>query len=386
MNRITDFAAHNQEVKAVWSAFHTGKPTRVPIVYGTNTRYTMFMEEANPKGITFKEYSEDPDVMFLRQLEHADWLRHNVPQDAEMGLPEEGWSIGVDLQNYFEAGWFGSPIQYYDDQVPDAAPFLDDDHKRMLFDSGLPDPFRHNLMKRNISFWEHFKARAKGYAYKGLPVTKITPSGMGTDGPFTVAACIRGAADLCADIYMDPKYVHELLGFITEATILRINAYRGLMGEPERPQELGFADDSVQLLSVETYSEFVLPYHRRLVGALSLGGPNSIHLCGDATHLFKTIQAELNVQSFDTGFPVDFGRLRQELGEGAQINGGPHVALLKKGPPEAIEAEVKRILGSGVTQGGKFVLREGNNVSPGTPLEHLYTMYEAGKRYGGYEG
>lgn len=384
MAKIVDFEGHNQEVRAVWDAFERGHPIRVPITFGVSTRYTMFMEEANPRGIRYREYSEDPEVMFLRVLEHTDWVRHNVPQDSEMGLPEEGWSLCVDFQNYYEAAWFGSPVQYSDDQVPCAIPFLDDDHKRMLFDCGLPDPFTHNLMKRNLFFWQHFKRRAEGYAYKGLPIKEIRPGAMGTDGPFTVAASIRGPHSLCVDVYEDPGYVHELLGFITEATVQRISAYRKMLGEPERSQRWSFADDSVQLLSVESYREFVLPYHRRLVNVFSLGGPNEIHLCGDATHLFKTMQEELNVQVFDTGFPVDFAWLREELGEGAQIKGGPRPALLKDGPPQAIEAEVERILSSGVTKGGRFVLREGNNVSPGTPLEHLYTMYEAGKRYGTY--
>ena len=384
MQRITDFKAHNEEVKAVWDAFHNGQPIRVPIIYGVSTRYTMFMKEANPRGIAYKEYSKDPEVMLSRMLEHTDWVRHNVPQDAEMGLPEEGWSISVDFQNYYEAGWFGSPIEYFEDQVPDAVPFLNDDNKRMLFDRGLPDPFTDSLMRRNIAFYEYFKERAKTYTYKGLPITNIMPCAMGTDGPFTIGACLRGAANICVDMYTDPEYFRQLMDYITEGTIQRIKAYRKMMGQPERTQSWGFADDSVQLLSVDTYKAFVLPYHRRLVETFSMGGSNSIHLCGDATHLFKTLQEELNIQTFDTGFPVDFKWLRQQLGEGAQINGGPHVALLKNGPPEAIDAEVKRILSSGVMQGGKFVLREGNNLSPGTPVEHLYVMYEAGKRYGTY--
>jgi len=60
----------------------------------------------------------------------------------------------MDFQNYYEAGWFGSPIESFEDQVADAVPFLNDDNKRMLFDRGLPDPFRDNLMKRNIGFYE----------------------------------------------------------------------------------------------------------------------------------------------------------------------------------------------------------------------------------------
>jgi len=34
--------------------------------------------------------------------------------------------------------------------------------------------------------------------------------------------------------------------------------------------------------------------------------------------------------------------------------------------------------------GGRFVLREGNNLAPCTPLENIEAMYEAGKLYGRY--
>jgi uroporphyrinogen-III decarboxylase len=128
----------------------------------------------------------------------------------------------------------------------------------------------------------------------------------------------------------------------------------------------------------------VLPFHRRLVEEFGSKGPNSIHLCGDVSRLLPVIQRELNVQSFDTGFPVEHGVLRQALGPEAQIMGGPHIALVRSGPPESLRAEVRRILGSGVTAGGRFILHEGNNLPPGTPPEHIAAMYETCRQYGQY--
>ena len=92
------------------------------------------------------------------------------------------------------------------------------------------------------------------------------------------------------------------------------------------------------------------------------------------------LQKEMNVQSFDTGFPVDFGSLRKALGPGAEILGGPHVELLLSATPKQIRAEVRRIMDSGIREGGKFILREGNNLAPGTPLENTEAMYHEGRR------
>jgi uroporphyrinogen-III decarboxylase len=58
--------------------------------------------------------------------------------------------------------------------------------------------------------------------------------------------------------------------------------------------------------------------------------------------------------------------------------------LLREGPVEEIRGEVIKVLQSGVMEGGRFLLCEGNNVAPCTPIEHMRTMYETGKEYGRY--
>ena len=179
--------------------------------------------------------------------------------------------------------------------------------------------------------------------------------------------------------------MRELLDYITSATIARIRAWRQKLGHEMRPRNWGFADDSVQLLSTETYREFVLPCHRRLVAELAGEGSHSIHLCGDATRHFKMIRDELNVNGFDTGYPVDFAWLREELGPDVQVSGGPTVAFLQRATPSEVREEVRRILGTGIMDGGKFVLREANNMSPGIPEENIAAMYRAAQEFGSYQ-
>lgn len=186
------------------------------------------------------------------------------------------------------------------------------------------------------------------------------------------------------DIYEDPEYARELLDFITEATITRIKAWRQFMGQPERTPSWGFTDDSIALLSVKTYEELVLPIHRRLVETFSEGGPNGIHLCGDATRHFPTLQRELNIQAFDTGFPVDFAWLRKTLGPDVEIHGGPHVAILHRGTAEEIRHAERAVLESGIMEGGRFHLTEGNNLPPRTPVENLEAAYNAAREFGVY--
>lgn len=382
-----DYAAHNEEVRSVWDAYHRKEPFRAPMILGINPRYTMFGHEANPRGITFEQYFNDPEIMLTRQLEHQSWIRRHVPQDTEMGPPDKGWDVYVDLQNVYEAAWLGCEIRYFDGQVPDSHPVLkDDEQKWKIFDSDVPDPFTGGFMRQNWTFYAYFmKKQKEGFTWEGRPIGAVTPAAMGTDGPVTVACNLRGMAEFYTDMVSDPEYARMLMDFITEACIMRIKAYRRRLGIPLKTQHYGFADDAIQSISTGMYREQVLPFHRRLIDELSVGGPHGIHLCGDASHHFRTLRDELDIRSFDTGFPIDFNWVREQVGPDVEIKGGPSVVFLQNATPSSVHDEVKRILNSGITTGKRFILREGNNLPPGIPLENIQAMYETVRTFGRYD-
>jgi hypothetical protein len=340
----------------------------------------MFNKDANPRSIGFRDYTEDPDVMFDCQLRFARWSRFNLLQDGELGLPEK-WTIFPDFQNFYEAAWFGCPIEYMDGQVPDTHPAFADAPERIM-EHGLPDPFG-GLFAKVRAFYEHYKARAATETFLGRPISINGPGcGGGTDGPMTVACNLFGPEFVCEAMLEEPERLAKLFSFITEATINRMRAWRQYTDVPLRPADYGFADDSLALISTAMYREHVLPHHRRLCDAMAGPGTRGIHLCGDSTRHFVTLRDELNIHSFDTGFPVDFPQLRRNLGPDVQIQGGPHVEFLMTATPAAVHEQVRRILGSGLLDGGRVVLREGNNLAPGTPLENTEAMYRAGKEFG----
>jgi uroporphyrinogen-III decarboxylase len=374
-----DFDAHNKEVRGAWYAYNAGRPYRVPVTLGINVRYFLSNPEANTEGVDFRLYSEDPDVMFDTQLRFQRWVKFNLLHDAQLGLPKT-WQVNVDFQNYYEAAWFGCPILYIEDQVPDTHPAFRDEPERVL-EKGVPDPFG-GLMARGLEYYERFRKRAENETYLDRPIEVTAGSGCGTDGIMTAACNLFGPEFVCVAMLTEPERIHRLLEFITEAMIARMTAWREKMGIPVPQDGFGYADDSIALLSVDMFREHVLPYHRRLCDALATEKPRSIHLCGDATRHFVTLRDELNIVAFDTGFPVDFAQLRRDLGPEVRIQGGPHADFLRTATPDAVREEVKRILFSGVLRGGLFVLREGNNLAPGTPVENIEAMYHAGRQFG----
>jgi uroporphyrinogen-III decarboxylase len=203
------------------------------------------------------------------------------------------------------------------------------------------------------------------------------------DGMFTVACELRGAENICIDIYEDPDYFHTLMEYLTQSTAARLKAWRKYLGHAELTPAFSFADDSIQLLSRDTYKEMVLPYHLKLARLTStMEERGSAHLCGDATRHFTVIRDALNVYTFDTGFPVAHKELIKELGPEVCIQGGPHAALIYAGSRDEIRAASKKILDDVKPVGKKFIFRDGNDIPPGTPLENIEALYQACKDYG----
>ncbi|HNB52473.1 MAG TPA: uroporphyrinogen decarboxylase family protein [Anaerolineales bacterium] len=380
-----DFTQHNEEAQAVWDAYRAGKPTRVPVTLWADARYYLLNPDFNPGGrITFQDYSEDPDIMLDVQLRGQEFRAFHVAPycDDRAGMPEK-FFVSVDQLRYFDAGFFGAKVEYREGQMPDTLPILQGDHKNLLFDQGIPDPLTGGVFALGHRLHEALSERIeKGLTYRDRPVI-LDPFGLGTDGPFTVAQSLRGN-ELYTDLYTDPDYVHNLLNFITEATIARILAHRKHFSLPELSEYWSFADDAIQMISTKMVKEFVLPVHKKLKAALTTAERITIHLCGDATRHFKLLRDELGCYAFDTGFPVDFAWLRQELGPEVEIFGGPRVPLIWSGPPQAITDECQRILRSGVMEGGRFILREANDLAPNTPEENLQAVYDSAKIYGQY--
>ncbi len=378
-----EYARHNEATKALWEAFHVNQHDRTPIRLNTNPRMLMQDPAYNTKALTYQEYMTDPDQMAQGVLEWLYWTRFFLPGDHEQGLPD-AWQLYIDFENIYDAAWFGAPIAFHKDQIPYAAPLLHDDNKHMLFDRGIPDPFAGEWAERALSFMAYFEARAReGWTFLGRPVkAPVSAPFMGTDGPFTTAACLRGPTAICTDLLTDPDYVKALLEYITEAIIVRMRAWRECLERPMQEPVFHSADDSVEMLSADQYREFVLPQHRRLYDAFCPDGERGIHLCGNAQRLFPLLKQELNITHFDTGFPVDFAQFRREMGPEVLLSGGPRAPLFVEPMPDVLLAETERILASGICTGGRFILQEGNNLPPRTPLPYCRAFYELGKRMG----
>ncbi|OHB56771.1 MAG: hypothetical protein A2Y12_20555 [Planctomycetes bacterium GWF2_42_9] len=377
-----DFDTHNRNVKELWSQYSAGTHKRIPMILGMNPRMYLMDPKWNTENITFDQYMQDPAAMADVQLKYQYIHRHIMMQDKEMGLPTDGWTLYGDGQNVWEFEWLGAEPYYPADHEPYVVPFITNENKFDYLKKPVPKTFE-GVGARMLEYYNFFKKmKDSGYTFKGKPIGEIGIPGTWCDGPFTLAFGLMGE-QILMDMLSDRPFYDALMDKITTACINRVKAFRKEFGIADEPQICCMADDSICLLSTQQYKEFVLPYQKRFVDECGTPGKtNYMHLCGDASRHFAAIRDELNVFAFDTGFPIDFKKIRDELGEKVEIAGGVHVELLLNGKPQDIYDETKRILLSGIKNGGKFILRDANNLSPCTPPENIRAMYKANLDFG----
>ena len=349
----------------------------------TEMRWYLLDPELNLEGASWQEYLNDPKIMFECCLKHAYVAAHRIPyQDKIMGIPEDGWVIGPFFANIIDEAWFGCEIVYMEGQAATTRPRFAGERKMALLERGMPGPFE-AILGTIREYYEIFKELAPNREFHGHPIKIGLPQPLTFDGILTVANGIRGP-EIFEDMLDDEDYYHAVMDLVTEASIARVKAWRDYLGVDPLPAQGFIADDAIQFISTSLYREKVLPYHQRFLSALYDQGPHSAHLCGNVQRHFPTLVKELNVKSFDTGFPINFNTLRDQVGETVEIRGGVKVPDLLSCSPDEIYTKARDILTSGIKRGGRYIMAEANDLAPCVPLRNLEAMYAATKEFGSY--
>ncbi|UCH32947.1 MAG: hypothetical protein JSV65_10095, partial [Armatimonadota bacterium] len=79
---------HDEEIRQLWRDFDQGRPARVPCVFNFSRRYYLLTPWLNEQGYSFQQFFDDPAIQWEVQLALQKWVRDNVPQDQERGLPK----------------------------------------------------------------------------------------------------------------------------------------------------------------------------------------------------------------------------------------------------------------------------------------------------------
>jgi uroporphyrinogen-III decarboxylase len=209
----------------------------------------------------------------------------------------------------------------------------------------------------------------------------VAPLGTGCLSPHMIAVDLVGE-DFYWWMLEYPEACHRFLHRITGALMAAEENFRRIDPRPRGGYAL--AEDSAQAMSPQLFKEFCIPYTTALYDRFGAGLRNgrAMHMCGNSTHLHRTLVDDARISSFDVfGYLVPPRVAAENLGGRMYLWGNINPMLMLQGTKEEVKAEALEALKWMAPCGG-FMLGDGANVCPGTPVENLAVLTEAAEEYG----
>lgn len=352
-----------------WSRFQY--EDRVPVNYCLVARYF-----APLFGLRYIDFFKDAETQYYWQLQFAKFRIENIPEDFCTGPV-----IGVHpyFDNVIPPSGHGGEIGWLEDGPPRAIPAIRSVDAMERFEVARPDT---GLRGKAIEWWQRMKELASE-----TRVTFNGQEGRVDVGPLSLAGLSPHmiAVDLTGeDFYwwmMEyPEACHRFLRKITQAEIDAENHVRRI--DPRtRGGVYGIAEDSAQIMSPEMFREFCVPYARALFERFGPEG-RAVHMCGDSTHLHEVLKKDLKMTRFDVfGYLVPPKVAATNLGGASLLWGNVNPMLMKDGTPAQIKQVASECL-EWMGPCGGFMLGDGANVCPGTPLESFGAIMSASEEFG----
>jgi len=373
---------HNREAREVLEAYSADRPIRVPLLTGEwFGQHGFYADESK---LDYRQYYTDPETMLAVQLEAARRRRELPISDIVLAEAPERWPVSVDLWPVVAPGWVGCRIMYRSEAViaHEGLHLSKADADAMA----MPDPATGGLLSTTRRFGDGLRQRCDGMTYLGRPVGPIQ-HGVGTGGFFSLALDLRGE-EIMADMYDDPEFAGRFLRKVAGWTLGLACTWQHITGgstpvSSSGPEPMYVSDHGIDMLSANTYEEFIVPIIKECNARLGTAVPTALHHCGHGAHLFPVIKRHFGLTSIHalTWPYVDIAKVRRDLGEEVRIQALIADSIIQLGPTEQIRESVKEVMKARGHGGFALIL---GDMLPGTPLEHRLALYEAVKEFGGY--
>lgn len=362
----------NGERMQAWSQYQY--VDRAPVGFCLEPRYFMPIF-----GVDYKEIFKDARSQYHWLLQCAKHRIENVTEDAFCQSPVIG--VRPYFDNVPNSNAFGAEIMWKDNEPPQACATIKTVEEMDRLEIPAPDA---GLWSKMLDWWLQMKefAGETRITFNGIEgEIKVPGPTVAGIGPFTIAVDLVGG-DFYWWIVEYPEQCHKFLDKITRGLIQAEEHFRELDDEPRGG--FGLAEDSAQMISAEMFKEFCVPYVNTLYERFGKGldDGRGMHMCGDSAHLHKSLVEDLGISSFNVfGFPVSPGVVAENLGGKARLWGNIDPMLMKDGTKDDVKAAAMECIGQLAPCGG-FMLGDGANICPGTPLENLSALTEASEEYG----
>jgi len=356
-------------------------PDRVPVMPAVAHRYLI------PKtGIRFREYYADPETMLRTQLLAQKWLMEHIRTDAH-AITGPWVGAWTDFQNTFEAGSLGCEVIFPENDIPWIGRGWVSEDKDLRRLEAM-DFIHSGINSRQISFRKGMMDIAEKYPvrFQGGPVfyPGANPSLTSTcDGPFGIAGDLMGATELFLACAERPAFVRELLRIITDKMIGYLDYCAEEMKLP-KPRDFAWSDDLAVSLSREMFEDLVLPFDRRLRDHFD--GRLTFHMCGRSDHLLGLFRDGLRIHEFQGfGWEVSLDRVADVMGGRVVLYGNVNPMVVRFGTPAEV-GEATRLVIEKLAPCRGYIVQDGNNIPPDSPVENINAMMVAAEIHGRYDG
>ncbi len=346
---------------------------RVPVAFCVVPRYF-----APVFGVRYRDLFADAETQFHWLLQFAKYRMEHIPEDV-WGAPVV--TVAPYFDNVVNASAFGAEIGWGDDETPRAIPTIKTPEEAANWPMPEPDS---GLWGRILEWRARMQelARDTRVTIGGQEATvQVAPPFIGGEGPHMIAVDLVGEPFYWWMLEY-PEACHKLLDTITRGMMRAEDRFREI--DPTPRGGFGLAEDSAQIMSARMFREFCVPYDNALYDRYGAGlaDGRGMHMCGDSTHLLDSLRDDERISSFNVfGYLVDPAVVAEKLGGRAYLWGNIDPMLMLRGSREEVKAAAHAALAAMAPCGG-FMLGDGANVCPGTPLENLAALTEAAEEYG----
>lgn len=351
---------------------------RVPINYCVVPRFF-----APVFDLPYLDFFKDCETQYYWLLQFARYQVENIPADF---CTEPSIFVNPYFDNVVPPSAYGAEIGWTPDSPPRAIPIIHSVEEMESFTIPEPDA---GLRGKTIEWWLEMRELTSQtrLTFNGLEgQVKMAPLGSNYLSPHMIAIDLVGT-DFYIWMLEYPEACHRFLEKITQAEIQAENLVRKI--DPRsRGDFYGLAEDSATILSARTFKEFCIPYTGALMDTFGAGlrFGRGIHMCGDSTHLLASLKNDLGMTHFEIfGYMVSPWLAAKQLGGSTLLWGNLNPMLMKDGSPDEVKKACMECLEAMAPAGG-FMLGDGANVCPGTPLESFRAILQAAEEFGCPEG
>lgn len=330
-------------------------------------------------GIPYSALFTSAEEQYHWQLQFLKYRIENIPEDTV--CTGTTLSIAPYFDNVLDSGAFGAQIVWPENETLHALPTL----------RTVEQMERHVVPAPGSGLWGQARdwwLQMRGFARDtrltfGRVEGRMDVGALGISGlsPHMIAIDLVGH-----DFYWwQVEYPQQCHAFLARITAGLVAAQGDFMTIDDRPRSgFGLAEDTAQVLSPRMFREFCVPYARQLYDAFGQGlqDGRGMHMCGQSTHLHRALVDDLHVSSFNIfGYAVDPQVAAANLGGRMYLWGNINPMLLLNGTREQVRLAALAALAALAPCGG-FLLGDGANVCPGTPLANLAALTEASEEFG----